>query len=154
VQDVVETVTGTITYDSLGSLYSTYEDLPAIPYDSAFWSSNSPVLGYMATDNKLKSLSGSASSMTLTTGWFGDEASMSVCTRVRPRMRTPATSATITSQSVRSLGDPASIGTTSTLHDGRFDVLQCARYHRFAMTFTGSCEVEAIAPTLKESGRE
>jgi hypothetical protein len=35
--DVLEAVTSTITYDSIGSLYSTYDDLPAISYDSPFW---------------------------------------------------------------------------------------------------------------------
>ena len=60
--DVLEAVTSTITYDSLGSLYSTYDDLPAISYDSPFWNASTPVLSYISSTYKLTSLSGGGAS--------------------------------------------------------------------------------------------
>ena len=155
VQEVVETVTGTVTYDSLGNLYTNYDDLPNIAYDSPFWNANTPVLAYVSSTGYLTSLSGTSSSMTMTTGYFGDEATVSVCTRVRPRFRSSPTSATLVPHQTMQLGDsPTVSGSSSTLHNGRFDVLRAGRFHRFALTFSGSCEVEAITPTLVPQGEE
>lgn len=154
VADVVKTVTGQVTYDGLGTLYTNYDDMPDIAYDSPYWAAATPVLAYLSSTNYLMSLSGSGSEMTMTTGYFGDENVVTLCTRVRPRMRTAPTAGTITASSVMTLGDAATTGATSTLHDGRFDVLQAARYHKFALTLSGSCEIEAIAPTLVPQGAE
>jgi len=152
--DVLEAVTSTITYDSIGSLYSTYDDLPAISYDSPFWNASTPVLSYISSAYKLTSLSGGGASSSLRTGWYGDEGQVSTCTRVRPRFRVYPTSATCRGSTVLSLGNTPVIGGALNLHDGRFDNLQAGRYHRFDLTFTGSMEVEAIVPTLVASGRE
>lgn len=154
VSDVVETITGTVTYDSLGNLYTTYEDMPDIPYDAPFWSASTPVLAYMSADNYLTSLSGSVGTMSMTTGWFGSEEIVSLCTRVRPRMRSAPSSGTIRHETRSELGGTVSISSAGTLTNGRFDVLRAARYHRFAITFAGSCEVEAIAPSLQPEGEE
>lgn len=155
VTDVLETVTDAITYDALGSLFSTYDDLPNIPYDSPFWSASSPVLAYLSSDNYLTSLSGSASSMSLVTGWFGDENAVSTCSRVRPRMRSAPTSGTLTHQTLSALGSVVQVVPgSSTLTNGRFDVLRAARYHRFSITLSGSCEIEAVVPTLTVQGVE
>lgn len=154
VADVVKTTTGLVTYDSFGGLYSTYADTPDIAYDSPFWLAATPVLSYLSAAGVLMSLTGSASAMTMTTGWFGDEEQVSLCTRVRPRMRTAASSGSLTNYSVMSLGDTVTTGVSSTLHDGRFDVLKAARYHKFALSMTGPCEVEAISPTLVAQGVE
>lgn len=155
ISEVLETVTDTITYDSLGNLYSTYDAAPNIPYDSPFWSANAPVLAYLSSTGYLNSLTGAASSMTMTTGYHGDEGVVSLCSRVRPRFRLSPTAATCVPHHLMQLGDsPTVSATTATMHDGRFDVLQAARYHRFAMTFDGSCEVEAVTPTLVQQGVE
>lgn len=152
--DVVETVTGTITYDSLGSIYSTYDSLPNIPYDSPFWNAGSPVLAYLSSTNYLTSLSGALSSMTMTTGWFGAESAASLCTKVRPRMRSEPTSGSLTSFSLDVLGETPETRGSSVYSRGRFDVLQSARFHKFALTLNGSCEIEAISPTLQPDGEE
>ncbi len=155
VLDVLETVTDAITYESLGNLYSTYDDIPAIAYDSPFWTASTPVLAYLSPTSYLTSLSGTASQMTLTTGWNGSEDVISLCKRVRPRFRSAPTAGTLTHQTLMTLGDtPTSVAGTSTMHDGRFDVLRSARYHRFALTLSGSCEVEAVVPTLVQQGLE
>lgn len=155
VKEVVETTTAQITYDDLGTLFSTYADLPNIPYDSPFWAASTPVLAYLSSTSYLTSLSSASASMSLTTGYFGDENRVSVCTRLRPRFRIPPTAATLNGSTVMNLGDNNSTGTTgSALQSGRFDVLQAGRYHQFALTFTGACEIEGLVPTLVEQGTE
>jgi len=153
--DTLEAVTSAITYDSLGSMYATYDDFPEIAYDSPFWNANTPVLSYISSAYKLTSLSGSGTSSSMRTGWYGDTDQVSTCTRVRPRFRTMPTSATCQGHTTMDLGNtPTILSAALAMHDGRFDVLQAGRFHRFDLTFSGSMEVEAIVPTLKPSGRE
>lgn len=154
VKDVVETITGSITYDSLGNSYSTYDDLPAIPYDSPFWSASTTVLAYVSSSNYLTSLSGSAASMNLVTGWYGDENAIQLCRRVRPRMRSAPTSGTIRHEYRDELGGSIALAGTSDLDRGRFDVLWAARYHRFNLTLNGGCEIEAVQPEMVVQGLE
>ena len=90
----------------------------------------------------------------MTTGWYGGEDTVTVCTRVRPRYRTKPTAATITPAATFDLGGTVRYGATSSINGDRFDVLQAGRYHRFALTFTGAMEVEALVPTLKPQGLE
>jgi hypothetical protein len=90
----------------------------------------------------------------MTTGWYGSEEAVTVCTRVRPRYRTKPTAATITPCATFDLGGTPYYGPASSINGDRFDVLQSGRYHRFAMTFTGAMEVEALNPTLKPQGLE
>lgn len=148
VAEVIETVTDVITYETLGNLYSTYNDLPAISYDDPFWNAATPILAYLDGSNNVMSLSGTNSTMTMTTGWSGGEDGMRLCRKVRPRFRTAPTSGTLTPSYVFNLGDSPTSNTSVTLHDGRFDVLQTARYHKFALSLSGSSEIEAINPDL------
>lgn len=156
VLDVLETVTGAITYADVGTLFSTYGDITgSLSYGSPFWSANTPVLAYFSSTKYLTSLSGTATSLTLRTGWFGDEAIVQLCSRVKPRWRTAPSSATLDSQVVMSLGNtPQTVETALAMSSGRFDVLQSSRYHRFDITASGSCEIEAVIPTMQQDGLE
>lgn len=155
VKDVLETVTGTITYDDMGTYISTYATDSGLSYDAPFWNANSPVLAYLSSTNYLNDLSGVATSMTMTTGWYGDADAIQVVSRVRPRFRMVPSSATCTPATTPVLGGTVTNGTASNMtSDGRFNVLKAARWHRFAFTFTGSTEVEAVTPTMKPVGRE
>ena len=53
-----------------------------------------------------------------------------------------------------SLADTPVTGSASTMHDGRIDVLQAGRYHRFALSASGVCEIEAVVPRLRVQGEE
>ena len=154
VLEVLETKTTTVSYDSLGSKYSTYDDMPEISYDSPFWIAATPVMGYISASGYLTSLSGGGGDMSLTTGWMGDEAGVTVATRVRPRFRIAPSSGMLVPESVMSLGDAASTGSSRAMHNGRFDVLQAARFHKFQLSFTGQCEIEAVTPTLVPEAME
>lgn len=71
VQTAVQYSSGQTTYDGLGTLYSTYDDLPSIPYDSPFWLSDSTVPGVFQ-GGVLYSLTGTPGASSVTTFDFGD----------------------------------------------------------------------------------
>ena len=151
--DTLEAVTSTVTYDSLGSLYSTYDDLPNISYDSPFWNANTPVLSYIDSSYKLTSLSGGGADSSLRTGWYGDEITVTAVTRVRPRFRTSPATSTLTGSTVMNLGDTPVVGTSTDLYSGWYNTVQAGNFHRFDLTFTGSMEIESIRPILAEQGQ-
>lgn len=156
ITDVLEAVTNALTYDDLGDIAATYDDFPAIPYNSPFWSSANPILAYFDADDDLQSLSGSGVSMALTTGWQGAEDRVLLCTRVQPRFRSGGKPASWTCAhgTVMQLGDAASTAPTVTNNGDRADVLAAGRYHRDALAFTGYAEVEAIGRRLVDTGEE
>jgi hypothetical protein len=49
-------------------------------------------------------------------------------------------------------GDSLTFRGTSSINDGKFDVLQSARFHRATFDFTGNVRVMAIGATLQPDG--
>lgn len=90
VQAVLEYVTQGVTYHSLGTLYSTYNDLPTnISYDSPFWTSSTPVPAYFYNTDTLVTMNRTPDSNTTSSfrcGFLGDEDRFRTITRIRPRM--------------------------------------------------------------------
>ncbi len=150
----VQVTTSSVTYDGFGTLYATYADTPSIAYDSPFWQAGAPVMAYITTSHVLKTLTGTSSSSWIKTGWIGNDAVVSTCTRVRPRYRTKPTTATITPQSAMALGDTPTATAASSVNGNRFDVLQSARWHIFRLDFTGPMEIENLIPDLVGDGDE
>ncbi|MBB3226994.1 hypothetical protein FHW69_001595 [Luteibacter sp. Sphag1AF] len=87
IEAVIQYSSGTVTYDGLGSLYSTYDNLPNIAYDSPFWIADNTVPGVISTDHKLYSLTGVPGPSYIVTGDIGDETNYSLLKRVTPRYR-------------------------------------------------------------------
>ena len=112
------------------------------------------MLSYIDTSHVLKTLTGVSTSSYIKTGYIGDDAIVSTCTRVRPRYRTKPTTATITPQTLMALGDTPSSLAASSINGDRFDVMQSARWHRFRFDFTGAMEIESLLPTLIADGDE
>lgn len=92
IQTALQYSSGQITYDGLGSLYSTYDDLPEIPYDSPFWLTDSAIPGVFQ-GNTLYSLTGTPGASFLQTGDFGDMIQYNMLKRCSPRYRVKPTSA-------------------------------------------------------------
>jgi hypothetical protein len=143
-----------VTYDGLGALFATYDDLPSISYDSPFWQGGAPVLSVFNTSHVLKTLTGTSGASYIVTGWFGDDDAVSTVTKVRPRYETKPATATITPRSVMALGDSPTVGAVSSINGNRFDVLQSARFHAFRLDFTGDFEIQAVLPQMVEAGFE
>lgn len=155
VKDVLQAVTDELTIDDLDSLYATIDAMSsAPPVDSPYWTSSLPVLAFFDASNVLQSFSGTGGPMTCTTGFFGSEDTVSLCDRVRPRFRVKPTTCSIAGHTTMALGDATTAAASGDINGDRFDVLQSARWHKFALTFNSQTELEAITPRLQPEGEE
>lgn len=154
IQAALQAVSTAITYDSLGTYYSTYDDLPEIPYDSSFWTNTSSAPGVFGSDNKLYFLTGEPGQSAITTSHIGNDLSLSTVYQVIPRYTTePATAACdyagrdrVTSTTAQSLAP------STALVDGKFDFLCDARWHQFILRAAGAMRVRALEVDMKQSG--
>lgn len=143
IQAAVQYTSGQITYDGLGALYSTYDDLPDIPYDSPFWLSDSTIPGVLQGDS-LFSLTGTPEDSWLQTGDFGDMTDYSFLSRITPRYRINPAAATGTNFYSYTLGDTPIQDSTIALSRRRFDFRRDALWHRLRIDQTGSALINGI----------
>ena len=155
IEYVADYVSSGITYDSLGSVYSTYNDLPAdVSYDSPFWNSGSSVIAIFKTDHKAYQLSGAATAASFTTGHFGDNVNFSTIKRVRPRFLASPTSSTLDHQYSNYDADDFVTGNTSTYDGKYYDLLWSARWHKMKFNFTGPVSISGFDPVFVTDGSE
>jgi hypothetical protein len=143
-----------ITYDALGSSYSTYQDLPNVTYDSTFFAPSNPIPAIFDTSHALKTLNGSPASSWLTSGDYGDDRQFSTLSRVRPRFLTKPSSAYMTNYYRNELGGSLTQDQTTFMSGSRFDVLREARWHRMNFIFTGALEFTAFDADFIPGGEE
>ena len=154
VEAVVEYISAGTTYDDLGTLYSTYADLPGVSYDSGIWAGGYPIPAYFDTSHVLQTLTGASSTSQLTTGDIGEDTQQILISRVKPRFITAPTSATMTNYYRYNLGDALTTDTTVNMSSSRFDVLREARWHRFNIAFVGDHEETGLVYDAQGSGSE
>jgi hypothetical protein len=152
VETAVEWVSDAMTYATLGTLYSSYADIPAISYDSALWFAANRLPAYFDTAHTLKSLDGANATAAIVTGDYGDDSQYSLLSRVRPRFTSAPTSATMVNYYKDDSGDNLTTDVTTTLVQQRFDVLRSARWHRFAFNTAGPFEVVGLQPDVTADG--
>jgi len=152
IESVVETLTGVVTYEGLGVLYSTYDDLPDIAYDSPFFTSSAPVIAVFGTDHIAYSLTGVSSASQLITGDYGDDDQYSTLCKARLRFVLKPTTATGTHLYRSVSGDSLTSGSASTMSDGKFDFLQSSRWHRIQFDFTGDVVTDGVWLDIKPDG--
>jgi hypothetical protein len=141
-----------LSYDDLGTVYSTYDDLPDVSYNSTIWTAGYPIAAVFDTDHLLKTLDGASSTSGLTLGDLGDDERFSCVQRLRPRFFTAPTSATLTNFYRNNLGDSLTMGDTTNLADGKFDLMRSARWHRFDLAFVGPVELGVLDIPVVEDG--
>lgn len=140
----VEWVSPGVTYDGLGSLYATYDDLPNLTYDSAFFNVGIPVPAIFSTTHKLQMLVGPSDTSSITTGDMGDEEQVTTVTRIRPLfIRKPIASVCVNFHRMN-LGDAINFDAQSHFSDGKYDFIRSARWHRFRFDFTGDWEMSHL----------
>lgn len=101
----------------------------------------------------VKFFSGTAATSHFVTGDFGDDEFLSECSAVRVRYTDEPTSSTLTAIAKSAVGATLSTAATSSpLSDGKYDVRQTNRWHRFKVVNTGDWEASAIRPTLTKAG--
>ena len=155
IQAVFTYVAPGFTFDSWDDAGATFDTLPDISYDSQYWLSGGRALSVFTPSNQLQSFTGEAGASSFTTGDAGDDDVVTTLTRVRLRFaagRKPTT-ASLASFHKMSSGDAFLPGPTSTINDGKFDVLKAARWHRAVISMTGDARVTGINPTFVQSGQ-
>ena len=143
-----------LTYDGLGSVYATYDDLPVSTYDLAFLGSTQKSPAVFDSNHILQKLTGVAGSTSLTTGDFGDDAVSQTITRIRPRFITTPTTARMTNYYKMNSGDSLTTDAATDISNGVFDVVRDARWHRFQFSLTGDWEMSGFYPEGEQSGSE
>ncbi|WP_179400686.1 hypothetical protein [Burkholderia guangdongensis] len=158
-QGFVTILNGELTYNSMGTEWSTYNSLPNISYNSSFWINFLLTPGYIDTTNTLQALSGTSTGATITTNAFGDIRYYSSMQQFFITFKQEPASGTAIWQGKTTLGssDPSIIASATVgglvLSDSRIDVDQSDRWHQLMMTFTGDFEVMEWVPTMIRQGR-
>lgn len=153
IQAAVQYSSGQIAYDDLGGLYSTYDDLPSIAFDSPFWLADQTIPGVFV-GNSLCSLTGEPGTSALVTGDFGDMTDYGFLSRVTPRYTRKPTTATGTNYYRNELGDSPTTDATIELSRGRFDFRRAARWHRLRLTQTGAMTINGVDVALDRDSAE
>jgi hypothetical protein len=154
IEAAVEYISSGVTYDSLGTSYSTYADLPSQPYDVAFITQGNTSPAVFDASHVLKSLTGASSSSSITLGDYGDPQAYSTLKRVAPQFLSGPTSASFVHQYRDVLSATKSTGATATLSSGRFDILRSARWHGGRLDLMGDHEIVGITPYAEQDGEE
>lgn len=155
VQATIEFVPTGVTYDGLGGLYATYNDLPNVSYDSAFTNSVQATPSVFDTTNSIKMLTGAAANTSITTGDLGDDQLVTMVNRVRPRFLTKPTSSTWTPQYRMNPGDTLSSDSAVSLSAyGAFDFMREARWHKGIMNMSGDWELGVLNFEVTEGSLE
>ena len=142
------------TYSTLGNSFSTYADLPQIPYDDPFWFSKVTKIAVFDTSHKLKTMDGPASTWSIRPWTYGQDDIEVFAHRIRPRFQEYPTSGTLVNAYSENLGQTFATDTTAILTDGKFDFERSAKWHRATHTYTGDGEIVGIDITAKEDGLE
>lgn len=153
IEATVSYISPTFTYDGGGPTVTTYDSGPTVPFDSLFWISGANTPAVFNSSHVLSTLSGSCSSASFTTGDFGDDEGYRTCTNLRVRYTSRPTTSTVTGYTKDAEGDPVATQTSQAQTDGRHNLRQTARWHRFKVDTTGNFTVTAVRPEFTEGGR-
>lgn len=152
IEAVFQFVTPGLTWDTFSAVAPTWDSLPAIPWDSQTWQAAGRSLAIFDTSHNLKSMTGSSDSSSFITGDMGDDGLYSHADPLRIRFLTEPTSASATGYTRQTAGGSLSTNGTASLSDGKFDIRQSGRFHRYSVSITGDNEVRGIAPSFKSGG--
>lgn len=142
------------TIDGLASVAATIDNLESYSFDSQYWLTGGRALSIFDTSHQIKTLTGIAGDSGFVTGDAGDDDVYSFLSIIRLRFAPNSKPSTASVQVFGKSEEGGSLvaGPTATMYDGKFDVMQSARFHRAAFTFTGGCEVVALGATLTPEG--
>ncbi|KAK46343.1 hypothetical protein BG58_10950 [Caballeronia jiangsuensis] len=158
-QGFVQILNGQMTYNTLGTQWTTWNSLPNISYDSSFWINYRITPGFFDTTNKLMALAGTSTGATITTNAFGDDSMYTSMQQFKMRFYMEPASGSAIWQGRPTLGtsDPTLIANANTgpfvLADARFDVGQSTRWHNLILTFNGDFELIMWYPLLVSRGK-
>lgn len=144
-----------VTYDGMGTLYSTWDDLPDdISFDSSFWSASQPVVAYFNTSHKLCIYGGTPTTSSITTGHYGDVSAFSTVTKIRPRFVITPTSSTMQYSHSNTNADEMTQNLSTTLSNNVYDIIWSARWHKFKFSYVGAMKTTGFQPEISVGGME
>lgn len=143
-----------VTYNDMGTYFSTYDDAPRAPYDSAFWQFGASVPAIFNTSHVLQSLTGTSVTSSITTGDMGEEQFFSLVTRIRPLFLKAPTSSYVTNYYKNNLGENLTTGVTHAYANGKYDIHRSARWHRFMLSMVGDWEMGSYNVYAAQDGEE
>jgi len=141
------------TIDDLSTISATIDGLSAYSFDSQYWLAGGRALSVFQS-KQIKTLTGVSTSSGFTTGDAGDDDRYTFLSKIRLRFspnRKPAT-ANVQVFGKAEAGESLTAGPSASMTDGKFDVMQSARFHRAAFTFTGDYELIAVDASLTPEG--
>jgi hypothetical protein len=142
------------TIDQLSTLSSTIDGLSSFSFDSQYWLVGGRSLAAFNSSHQLQSITGPSATSSMTTGDVGDDDTVSLLSKIRIRFapNCKPTTATVQTYTKMELGESLATASTSTMVDGKFDVLDSGRWHRASFSFTGDHRILAIDYTLRPEG--
>lgn len=152
VEAVLNYVQPGVTINGLDAYAATINALPAIPFDSAYWTGGGRVFAYFDSAHQLRVASGVCAASSFTTGDYGDEAAVSDLDTFRVRYSQAPASAQAAGQFRNDSGGALELGPTEQRYDSRFDVRQAGKWHRLTVSMTGDHKETAMGPTLLPAG--
>ena len=147
-----ENIVGQMHWDDLGAFYDTWDDLPAIAYNSPFWLSASLLPAIIDQNHKVQTLNGVATGSSLTTGEMGDDEAYTDLQYVRIRCTQDPAAAVMSARHRITLGSLDFQTSQTVMQDGKFDVDVSARWHSVTFAFTGDMEILGFTPTAVQDG--
>lgn len=126
-----------VTIDGMDAYASTINALPAVPVDSPFWSTGGESGSYFDPQGQLWNLNGDTLDSYFVTGDVGNDDAVSMIERVRVRYSQAPLEATCSGQYRMNEGTTLQPGPVNELWDGKFDIRQTARWHRFRVDMNG-----------------
>ena len=153
----LEYINANITWDDLGTLYSTWDDLPTtISYDSPFWSASQTVPAVINVNDNLMSLTGESEFSEFVTGWVGDQDAFTTAQRIRIKFIGPTdATADLRSYYMNESGEEETVDNLGLPMNGnKFDFMRSARWHKFEFDFAGDYGVSQIDVTYEIDGTE
>ena len=156
IESTVEYVSSAITFDSPGILTGlTFDDTTYTQsFDSPFWLSGAHSPAIVNSSHVLQTLTGVSGDSSITTGDIGDDDSYTLLRRVRPRYSiSPGNGgAQMVNYYKNDSGGTLSWDEVVEPHDGKFDVLQSARWHRLKFAYFGDVETSGFNADLQAEG--
>ena len=143
------------TIDGLSAVAATIDNLESYSFDSQYWLTGGRALSVFQV-RQLRTLTGVATTSGFVSGDAGDDDVYSFLSMIRLRFAPGSKPSTANVQVFGKAegGDTLTAGPSATMYDGKFDVMQSARFHRAAFTFTGDCEVHALGAALIPEGNK
>ena len=153
IQAVLSYSAGSFTYDAGSPLFTTYDaGTPAIDFDSSFWLGEAVTPAIFNGSNVLQTLNGVCGAASFTTGDVGDDEGHRMCAELRVRYTLSPATSVVSGFTKNQAGAPLSVGSSGTQVDGKHNLRQTGRWHRFSVATTGNFEVTAFRPKFIEAG--